>query len=100
MTEAARAAAAEAALIRAIALRALNSISGLRSQGVLRVDLQRAGGVRLGELPLRLQSLLAADGYSFAAEIIGIRRHLDRATGALTAGYLPRFHHRRAQRAA
>lgn len=40
---------------------------------------------------LRLDSLLAADAFNFAHDILGIRTHLDRATGKLTDCFLPRF---------
>ena len=41
--------------------------------------------------PLNLQGLLHADDYSFAHDIFGIRRHLDRNTGELTGGFRPHF---------
>lgn len=41
--------------------------------------------------PLRLADFLAADDFNFAHDWFGIRRNLDRATGALINCFLPRF---------
>lgn len=47
--------------------------------------------VHLNGCPLRLADLLAADDFNFAHDITGIRRHLNRKTGALENHFLPRF---------
>lgn len=41
--------------------------------------------------PLRLADFLAADDFNFAHDWFGIRRNLDRETGALINCFLPRF---------
>lgn len=41
--------------------------------------------------PLRLRELLLADDFNFAHDVFGIRRHLNRATGKLDGGFVPRF---------
>jgi hypothetical protein len=41
--------------------------------------------------PLDLESLLAADDLSFAHDVAGISRHIDRNTGKLMGHFLPRF---------
>lgn len=90
--------ATEVALIRRIARRALDTIPTLRQQRVLSVDIQAAiAACHFRACPLRLDALLAADTLSFAGEIAAIRRHIDRATGVLTGGFVPRFHQRQAQ---
>lgn len=83
-------------IIRKIARRALDSISGLRAAGVLSIDIQAELAACHRTSPLRLQALLQADELSFATEILAIRRHLDRATGQLGGSFLPRFHQRQA----
>jgi len=82
---------ADANLIRQIARRALDSISGLRAQGIMSIDLQDDLADCHAACPLRLAALLATDDFSFATEILAIRRHLDRVTGELGGGYVPRF---------
>jgi hypothetical protein len=41
--------------------------------------------------PLRLAELLAAEDLDFAHDVFGIRRHIDRKTGKLGDGFVPRF---------
>jgi hypothetical protein len=41
--------------------------------------------------PLNLTGLLEADAFNFAHDIDGIRNHVDRETGQLTGGFLPRY---------
>lgn len=41
--------------------------------------------------PLRLSDLLAADDFNFTHDIVGIARHMDRATGKLAGLFRPRF---------
>jgi hypothetical protein len=40
--------------------------------------------------PLRLEALLGADAFTFTHDILGIRRHLNRDTGALEDCFVPR----------
>lgn len=42
--------------------------------------------------PLRLQELLDADDFNFYHDVFGIYRHIDRTTGTLEGGFLPRFY--------
>lgn len=44
--------------------------------------------------PLRLRDLLEADDFNFAHDVFGIERKLDRSTGKLVGGFLPRFSQR------
>lgn len=46
----------------------------------------------LNGTPLKLQELLQADKTNFLHDIGGINRHLDRTTGELKAGFLPRYY--------
>jgi hypothetical protein len=41
--------------------------------------------------PLKLDELLAADGFNFSHDVFGIRRHIDRKTGQLMDCFVPRF---------
>lgn len=41
--------------------------------------------------PLRLAALLAADDFTFAHDVFGIRRHINRETGQLENCFLPRL---------
>lgn len=41
--------------------------------------------------PLRLEELLVAPDFDFAHDVFGIRRHIDRKTGALGGSFLPRY---------
>ena len=41
--------------------------------------------------PLRLADLLAADDANFAHDIFGIRAYMNRQTGKLESGFLPRY---------
>lgn len=40
---------------------------------------------------LDLDGLLDADGFNFAHDVTGITRHIDRETGQIVGGFLPRF---------
>lgn len=46
--------------------------------------------------PMDFAGLLAADDFNFLHDIAGIARHLDRRTGKIGGGFLPRFHRRSA----
>jgi hypothetical protein len=41
--------------------------------------------------PLTLRALLYAGDFDFSHDVFGIRRHIDRRTGKLMAGFLPRY---------
>ena len=41
--------------------------------------------------PLKLTELLGADDFNFAHDVFGINRHIDRSTGKIEDGFLPRF---------
>lgn len=41
--------------------------------------------------PLRLMELLQADDGNFGHDIFGIRRHINRETGEMEDGFLPRY---------
>lgn len=84
---------ADSKLIRQIARRALDSIASLRAQQVFSIDVQMdLEMVHCNGCPLNLKALLKADELSFAKEIVGLRGHVNRNTGKLTGGFLPRFH--------
>ena len=40
---------------------------------------------------LRLKEFLEADAFNFIHDYVGINNHIDRKTGKLTKGFLPRF---------
>lgn len=42
------------------------------------------------DVKLNINKLLEADDFNFAHDINGIRGHIDRTTGKLTKGFLPR----------
>lgn len=41
--------------------------------------------------PLRLRELASAEPFDFAHDVFGIRRHLNRSTGALEDFFVPRY---------
>ena len=41
--------------------------------------------------PLKLSALLASEPFDFNHDIEGIQRHIDRTTGRIAGGFLPRF---------
>jgi hypothetical protein len=82
---------AELAIIQKIAERASKTAAanGFKYDGIdalMDIDAVHANGC-----PLKLQELLDADDTNFAHDVFGIRRHLDRRTGKLTACFDPRF---------
>lgn len=85
--------AVDAVLIRKIARRAWKELQAARhhdrfSQMDVEMDVT---ATHANGCPLRLEALLAADGFNFAHDILGLRRHLDRNTGALLDCFRPRF---------
>jgi hypothetical protein len=47
--------------------------------------------------PLDLDALLAADDFNFAHDVFGIMGHINRATGTMGDGFVPRFTHHDAE---
>lgn len=47
--------------------------------------------VHCNDVPLRLSELLEADDFNFAHDMFGIRIKLDRTTGKLKDGFVPRY---------
>ncbi|MCW5697185.1 MAG: hypothetical protein KIS96_10710 [Bauldia sp.] len=86
----------EAEAIDAVVARAVAIARGHGMEDIdplaLRDDL---AAVHLGSTALRLDDLAGADPLDLVHDVFGIRRHLDRRTGALR-GFAPRF---RAERA-
>lgn len=76
----------EAMTIHAIAKRAANLIGGDLLEWDMDVSATHANGT-----PLRLDALAEADDFNFIHDLGGIRRHIDRETGKLADGFLPRF---------
>lgn len=77
-------------IIHKIAKRGLELYKGL---GVKRdlMDIEMdITAVHLNDCELQLQKLLDADDFNFAHDVMGIRRHIDRATGKLQNCFLPR----------
>lgn len=54
------------------------------------MDLSAADGCN-GNLPIDWDRLIEADDFNFMHDIGGIHHHLDRSTGKLEGGFLPRF---------
>jgi hypothetical protein len=80
---------AAAAARRFEAMTPAKSRKGYRRMNLI-MDLTAADGVN-GNRPIDWDRLLAADDFNFMHDLGGISRHLDRATGALTGQFLPRF---------
>lgn len=76
----------EAMTIHAIAKRAAHEIGGDLLDWDMDVTAVHANGT-----PLRLDDLADCGVLDFAHDLCGIRRHIDRTTGKLTYGFLPRF---------
>ncbi len=75
----------ELVLIRKIVKRA-RTMEGLSA---VELDMDIAAVHRNG-CPLDLEKLLAFDDFNFLHDCHGIRRHIDRRTGALTECFVPR----------
>lgn len=45
----------------------------------------------LNGTPLNLDRMLTSDEFNLMHDIMGINRHLDRGTGKITGGFLPRY---------
>lgn len=78
----------EAEIIQKIAKRATS-----RNDGYSQMDaLMDVTACHANGCPLRLPELLAAKEFSFVHDVYGIRRHLNRTSGQLENGFLPRYH--------
>lgn len=86
----------EEEIIHMIAKRAMADLQDARhSDKFTFLDIQMdVTATRANGNPLRLQELLDADGFNFAHDILGIRRHLNRETGKLEDFFSPRFSRR------
>lgn len=71
---------------RAVEMARESGIEYRFSDAVMDVTACHANGT-----PLRLTALLEADDFNFSHDVFGIRRYLDRETGALTDCFVPRF---------
>lgn len=83
----------EARIIREIAKRAMAELSAARENDPFTIAdvMMDLLAVNANGTPLRLEALRDADAFNFAHDILGIRRHLNRETGALENGFTPRF---------
>jgi len=79
---------AETDIIFAICERAEKLTNGTYSHMDVAMDIEAA---HCNGNPLKLDKLLAADDFNFAHDVFGIRRHLNRETGALNDCFSPRF---------
>lgn len=77
----------EDTLIWRIARRAGQDLSNERVIDIA-MDITAA---HLNGCPLDLERLLKADAIDFAHDVFGIGKNLDRSTGKLVGGFLPRF---------
>ena len=84
---------ADALTILAIGKRAMKDLAVVRRVDpftVMEIDMDLTA-VHANGCPLRLDALLAADASSFAHDVLGIRKHLDRSTGQLGDCFVPRY---------
>lgn len=81
--------AIERRLIRRIAIRAAAApLAANVDRRALEEELALA---HANGCPLRLEALLRARELDFFSDVLGIHRHVDRATGRLGAGWMPRY---------
>jgi hypothetical protein len=71
---------------RATAIARQNDIEYPTPEAAMDITATHANGC-----PLRLKELLAAEPFNFAHDVFGIRRHLNRETGALENCFVPRY---------
>jgi hypothetical protein len=76
----------EVLTIHAIAKRAATLIGGDLLEWDMDISATHANGS-----PLRLAELAEADDLNFVHDLCGIRKHLNRETGHLEDGFVPRF---------
>lgn len=84
---------AESRVIHAIARRAVADLQiARRNDPFTQMDVAMdVTAVHANGNKLRLEALRDADGFNFAHDVLGIRRHLDRDTGRLIGGFSPRY---------
>ena len=75
-------------LLRRIAVRAFVTPQAVRLN---RIDIERDLTTAHAHCPLNLTRLLNANDHDFFADVLGIHHNLNRATGELANGFLPRF---------
>lgn len=81
----------EVSLIEAISARAVRmaSVNGwFYPKGEAMMDIE---STHCNGCPLKLEDMLEAGDGDFAHDVFGIYRHIDRNTGKLADGFLPRF---------
>lgn len=71
---------------RAVRMAAKLGIAYLKQDALMDINACHSNGC-----PLRLREFLAADDGNFGHDVFGIRRHINRTTGALEDCFLPRF---------
>lgn len=83
----------QARIIKEIALRAMAELELARENDPFTLCdvMMDVTAVHCNGNPLKLEALRDADGFNFAHDILGIRRHLNRDTGHLDGHFLPRF---------
>mgnify|MGYP006359556787 CR=1 FL=1 len=81
---------AEARLITAITRRAEKLSENPMQFDVLGCEMDITA-CHLNGCALDLERLLKADNFNFAHDVYGIQRHIDRETGKLGDGFLPRY---------
>ncbi len=74
-------------LIGLIVKRAISSFDDIRDSVSLEMDLS---ATHCNGTPLDFERLLAFDNFNFAHDIYGILNHIDRNTGEINGGFLPR----------
>ena len=77
-------------LCAAIANRALTTAKELNIKYDATTALMDIVGCHRNGCPLELQALLEAETFDFVHDVFGIRRHINRNTGHLENGFLPR----------
>ncbi|MGJ5032281.1 hypothetical protein ACQR1I_35965 [Bradyrhizobium sp. HKCCYLS2038] len=86
--------AADAALVRKIARRARELLLTVRID-IPALDMSMdLTATHANGCPMDFERLAAADDFNLMHDVGGIARHLDRKTGKLAGGFLPRFHRR------
>lgn len=82
----------EQKIIQQIASRAMSLTVARENDPFKQIDVAMdVTAVHCNGCKLRLEALRDADDFSFAHDILGIRRHLNRDTGALENCFSPRF---------
>lgn len=77
--------------IKRIAARAVRLHKKLTGKKASRIQIILDLHQCIKKYPVDLSRLLKAESGNFVHDVFGIRRHLDRKTGKLTGGFLPRI---------